>query len=55
MDDEPKFLKRKVHAGDVDVHPTDCAIVVNYEVCPSPSLSVRLSLSPSLSDLYVFL
>ncbi|XP_076228835.1 kinesin associated protein 3 isoform X2 [Nomia melanderi] len=30
--DEAKFLKRKVRSGTLDVHPTEKALVVNYDV-----------------------
>ncbi|XP_046419242.1 kinesin-associated protein 3 isoform X1 [Neodiprion fabricii] len=30
--DEAKFLKRKVRSGNLDVHPTEKALVVNYDV-----------------------
>ncbi|XP_078038704.1 kinesin associated protein 3 isoform X5 [Augochlora pura] len=30
--DEAKFLKRKVRSGSLDVHPTEKALVVNYDV-----------------------
>nr|XP_034185847.1 kinesin-associated protein 3 isoform X1 [Osmia lignaria] len=30
--DEAKFLKRKVRSGALDVHPTEKALVVNYDV-----------------------
>lgn len=30
--DEAKFLKRKVRSGTLDVHPTERALVVNYDV-----------------------
>ena len=37
MRDQPgnkdaKYLKRKVKAGSLDVHPTEKALVVNYEL-----------------------
>lgn len=32
MDGEARYLKRKVKAGRLDVHPTECAVVVHYEV-----------------------
>eukprot|EP00118_Oscarella_pearsei_P007156 m.33925 g.33925 ORF g.33925 m.33925 type:complete len:801 (+) comp31926_c0_seq8:57-2459(+) len=32
MDDEPRYLKRKVIPGTIDVHPTESAIVVHYEI-----------------------
>ena len=30
--EEARYLKRKVKGGSIDVHPTEKAIVVNYEV-----------------------
>ncbi|KAK0165541.1 hypothetical protein PV328_004048 [Microctonus aethiopoides] len=30
--DEAKFLKRKVRSGTMDVHPTERALIVNYDV-----------------------
>ncbi|KAK2586094.1 hypothetical protein KPH14_008377 [Odynerus spinipes] len=30
--DEAKFLKRKVRSGTLDVHPTEKALVINYDV-----------------------
>ena len=30
--DAAKYLKRKVKAGRLDVHPTEKALVVNYEL-----------------------
>ena len=32
MDGDAKYLKRKVKAGRLDVHPTEKALVVNYEL-----------------------
>ena len=32
MDNDAKYLKRKVKAGPLDVHPTEKALVVNYEL-----------------------
>ena len=32
MDTDAKYLKRKVKAGSLDVHPTEKALVVNYEL-----------------------
>ena len=32
MDSDAKYLKRKVKAGRLDVHPTEKALVVNYEL-----------------------
>jgi hypothetical protein len=32
MQDEPRFLKRRVIPGSIDVHPTERALVVNYQV-----------------------
>ena len=32
MDSDPRYLKRKVKAGSLDVHPTEKALVVNYEL-----------------------
>ncbi len=32
MDADAKYLKRKVKAGRLDVHPTEKALVVNYEL-----------------------
>jgi hypothetical protein len=32
MDTDAKYLKRKVKAGRLDVHPTEKALVVNYEL-----------------------
>lgn len=32
VDSDAKYLKRKVKAGALDVHPTEKALVVNYEV-----------------------
>ncbi|XP_075887419.1 kinesin-associated protein 3-like [Nelusetta ayraudi] len=32
MEDDARFLKRKVTAGSLDVHPTEKALVVSYEV-----------------------
>eukprot|EP00050_Salpingoeca_kvevrii_P021998 m.119622 g.119622 ORF g.119622 m.119622 type:complete len:749 (-) comp9559_c0_seq2:85-2331(-) len=32
MEEQARYLKRKVRAGRIDVHPTDDAIVVHYEV-----------------------
>ena len=32
QEDEARFLKKKVKGGAIDVHPTDNAIVVNYEL-----------------------
>ena len=32
MDNDAKYLKRKVKAGSLDVHPTEKALVVNYEL-----------------------
>lgn len=32
MQDDARYLKRKVTAGSLDVHPTEKALVVNYEV-----------------------
>ena len=29
---DAKYLKRKVKAGSIDVHPTEKALVVNYEL-----------------------
>ncbi|CAL8098284.1 unnamed protein product [Calicophoron daubneyi] len=31
MNDDAKFLKRKIRGGSIDVHPTEKAIVVHYE------------------------
>ncbi|GAB6027026.1 Kinesin-associated protein 3, variant 2 [Chamberlinius hualienensis] len=30
--EDAKFLRRKVKAGEVDVHPTEIALIVNYQV-----------------------
>ena len=30
--EDAKYLKRKVKAGSLDVHPTEKALVVNYEL-----------------------
>ncbi|XP_058806309.1 kinesin-associated protein 3 isoform X2 [Phymastichus coffea] len=30
--DEAKYIKRKIRAGNIDVHPTEKALVVNYDV-----------------------
>ena len=32
MDTDARYLKRKVKAGSLDVHPTEKALVVNYEL-----------------------
>ncbi|XP_028296647.1 kinesin-associated protein 3-like [Gouania willdenowi] len=32
MQDDPRYIKRKVTAGSLDVHPTEKALVVHYEV-----------------------
>ena len=32
MDSDARYLKRKVKAGSLDVHPTEKALVVNYEL-----------------------
>ena len=32
MDTDAKYLKRKVKAGSLDVHPSEKALVVNYEL-----------------------
>ena len=32
LDADAKYLKRKVKAGSLDVHPTEKALVVNYEL-----------------------
>ena len=32
MEGDAKYLKRKVKAGSIDVHPTEKALVVNYEL-----------------------
>ena len=32
LDNDAKYLKRKVKAGSLDVHPTEKALVVNYEL-----------------------
>lgn len=32
MQDDARYLKRKVTAGSLDVHPTEKALVVHYEV-----------------------
>ena len=32
MDNDAKYLKRKVKAGTLDVHPTEKALNVNYEL-----------------------
>ena len=32
MDNDAKYLKRKVKAGTLDVHPTEKALIVNYEL-----------------------
>ncbi|KAK7945363.1 hypothetical protein WMY93_001091 [Mugilogobius chulae] len=32
MQDDPRYLKRRVTAGSLDVHPTEKALVVHYEV-----------------------
>ena len=32
MEGDAKYLKRKVKAGRLDVHPTEKALVVNYEL-----------------------
>ncbi len=32
LDNDAKYLKRKVKAGNLDVHPTEKALVVNYEL-----------------------
>jgi hypothetical protein len=30
--DEAKYLKRRIKGGSIDVHPTEKALIVNYEV-----------------------
>ncbi|KAK6618968.1 hypothetical protein RUM44_003349 [Polyplax serrata] len=30
--DDPRYLKRKIRSGSIDVHPTEKALVVNYEL-----------------------
>ena len=32
VDNDAKYLKRKVKAGTLDVHPHEKALVVNYEL-----------------------
>ena len=32
MDTDARYLKRKVQARSLDVHPTEKALVVNYEL-----------------------
>ncbi|KAF7235162.1 hypothetical protein EG68_10710 [Paragonimus skrjabini miyazakii] len=31
MNEDAKFLKRKIRGGSIDVHPTEKALVVHYE------------------------
>lgn len=32
MQEEPRFIKKKVKSGSIDVHPAEKALVVNYEI-----------------------